>query len=422
MVVRPSLGEKSKGNHEFFREGVTKYKHPLLESTIPCAYKGKRPPRQRQSSSGNSNQTPRKSSKSPAKYSHQNSQNREVVAKSKDDAAVSSIGFELAAEDEDLGSGSDSDFDFTPSEYKDFGCSSIVLGGGHSSPLLEQTPEEEEGSPQDLSKGGQANERDDTGDDKDRQPGSSMTTAQPIHARTSPPTAAAAVQPPAVALMKAAMTSEEEQMSLALEISKLDMATEEEQIAHALKLSMKEFKPPLQEHHGFTWPCDEEENEAASDETDDETSNSSCTTVTESSTSANNRLVQEGHSSSEGSTPSVLHVTRPYTKAELKAFLSNLGEVAYYWPQLRESHHILSRLLHRAKKRGGKGSFRWGSKQETDWHKIQNTLGPRPWPKIANISGNTNSPDMRVKPRPSRLDAKPQTPGPPAILMSTAYR
>ena len=39
MVVRPSLGEKSKGNHEFFREGVTKYKHPLLESTIPCAYK-----------------------------------------------------------------------------------------------------------------------------------------------------------------------------------------------------------------------------------------------------------------------------------------------------------------------------------------------------------------------------------------------
>ena len=29
MVVRPSLGEKSKGNHEFFREGVTKYEHPL---------------------------------------------------------------------------------------------------------------------------------------------------------------------------------------------------------------------------------------------------------------------------------------------------------------------------------------------------------------------------------------------------------
>ena len=73
----------------------------------------------------------RKSSKSPAKYSRQNSQNREVVAKSKDDATISAIGMDLMTDNSeydigDLGSASDSDFDFNPAEYDNFGCSTIV--------------------------------------------------------------------------------------------------------------------------------------------------------------------------------------------------------------------------------------------------------------------------------------------------------
>ena len=88
---------------------------------------GKRNSRERQPSSGGSSQTTKRSSKLPAKYSRQNSQNREVVAKSKDEATISSIGLELASENEDLGSGTDSDFNFNPFEYEDFGCSSMLL-------------------------------------------------------------------------------------------------------------------------------------------------------------------------------------------------------------------------------------------------------------------------------------------------------
>ena len=71
---------------------------------------------QRQGRSESKGASTRKSSKSPAKYSRQNSQNREVVAKNKEDATISSIGVDLMTphDIEDLGSGSDTDFDFNP--------------------------------------------------------------------------------------------------------------------------------------------------------------------------------------------------------------------------------------------------------------------------------------------------------------------
>ena len=54
-----------------------------------------------------------------------------MVAKSKEDATISAIGMDLMTDNVeydigDLGSASDSDFDFNPAEYDNFGCSTIV--------------------------------------------------------------------------------------------------------------------------------------------------------------------------------------------------------------------------------------------------------------------------------------------------------
>ena len=111
---------------------------------------------------------------------------------------------------------------------------------------------------------------------------------------------------------------------MALEISKLEMATEEEQIAHALKLSLKEFKPTLQD---FVWLCDEKVSETASDKTDNATTSDSWPTVTEGARSADNDITGV-ESSSLSNVPSMLHVSRPTNKTELKSFLAHLGRVA----------------------------------------------------------------------------------------------
>ena len=133
-------------------------------------------------------------------------------------------------------------------------------------------------------------------------PGSGMTRANPTHARTSSPPAVAAArdktQPPSTAIVKAALTSEEEQLSLALELSKLDMATDDEQIAHALNLSlrdmkerdMKEFIPNLQDG-GFIWPCDEEKENIAKIMTPSENSNNTSTSSSRSSSSTDGRAI-----------------------------------------------------------------------------------------------------------------------------------